>query len=166
MKSKAIALSIIAILLTPLFVIGPEQYGYAFFGYLSFIGQTAENLGAESPVWMVIFPILTIVVMAGFALLGLACLACPTALFFLSFKEKTKKRMKFPPAMLALAVLVGLVCFTAFPGEPEIKIGSQFYLAPSLLLLVSTINILLKDKTEPVSGINSVTAPPPLRDTL
>jgi hypothetical protein len=33
-------------------------------------------------------------------------------------------------------------------------------------LLVSIISILLKDKTEPGSSINSVTAPPPLRDTL
>ena len=104
--------------------------------------------------------------MAGFSLLGLACLACPTALLFLSFKEKTKKRMKFPPTIFAVAVLIGLVGFATFPGEPEIKFGSELYLAPSMLLLVSIINILLKDKTEPGSGINSVTAPPPLRDTL
>ena len=148
MKSKAITLSILVSLLLPLFVIGPEQYGYAFFGYLSFIGQLAETLGAESPVWMVIFPLLTIAVMAGFCLLGLACFACPVTLLFVRFKEKTKKRMKLPPATFAFAVIIGLVSFRAFPGEPEIKIGSGFFIAPSILLLVSLISILFKNDTD------------------
>jgi len=74
--------------------------------------------------------------------------------------------MKLSPAIFASVVLIGLVGFVAFPGEPEIKIGSEFFIAPSILLLVSIISILLKDKTEPGSSINSVTAPPPLRDTL
>ena len=166
MKSIAITLSILASLLFPLFVIGPEQYGYAFFGYLSIIGQMAEALGAESPVWMIIFPLLTIAVMAVFSILGLACFACPVTLIFVRFKEKTKKRMKLPPTIFAFVVLIGLAGFVAFPGEPEIKIGSEFFVAPSILLLVSIIGILFKDKTEQGSGINSVTAPPPLRDTL
>ena len=85
---------------------------------------------------------------------------------FCALQRKTKKRMKLSPAIFASVVLIGLVGFVAFPGEPEIKIGSEFFIAPSILLLVSIISILLKDKTEPGSSINSVTAPPPLRDTL
>jgi len=90
MKSKAITLSILASLLFPLFVIGPEQYGYAFFGCLSFVGQLAEALGAESPVWMVIFPLLTIVVMAAFSILGVACFASTVTLLFVRFREKQR----------------------------------------------------------------------------
>jgi hypothetical protein len=104
--------------------------------------------------------------MALFCALGLACFACPATLLFLDFQEKTKKRMKLPAAIFATAVLIGLVSFKAFPGEPEIKIGSGFFIAPTVLLLVSLLSIFLKEKTEPASSINSVTAPPPLRDTL
>mgnify|MGYP006086646311 CR=1 FL=1 len=166
MKNKAITLSILACLLFPLFVIGPEQYGYAFFGCLNIIGRLTEALGATSPIWMVIFPLLTIVVMAAFSFLGVACFVCPVTLLFVRFKEKTKKRMKLPPVIFAFVVLIGLACFVAFPGEPKIEIGSDFFIAPSILLLVSVCSILLKDKAEPGIGINSVTAPPPLRDTL
>lgn len=152
--------------MSPVFTIGPEQYGYAFFGLCSLLGQFAKLIGAESPVWLLILNLGIIGIMILFSVAGLAALISPISMALLNLKEKTKTKIIFLPLVFAGIVLLGLIGASLFPGNPEIEIGSEFYLSPSLLLLASVIGILVKNKTEPGSGINSVTAPPPLRDTL
>lgn len=157
---------ILGILVFPVFVIGPQQYGYAFFGLCSLLGQIAKIMSAEGPIWAMILNLGIIGVMILFSVSGLSALLSSIVVALLSLKEKTRKRMKLPPVFFAGMVLLGLAAFEAFPGEPKIEIGGEFYFGPSLLLLVSIFSFITKDKTEQGSGINSVTAPPPLRDTL
>jgi len=150
MSNRYISLIISGILVLPIFVIGPEQYGYAFFGLCSFLGQFAKVIGAEAPIWALILNFAIIGLMIQFSISGLIALFSLILMTLINFKEKTKRIMKVPPVIFAGIVLFGLIGISLFPGEPKIEIGNEFYYAPSLLLLVASLSLLIKEGTEQV----------------
>lgn len=148
MKDRFICFLIFSVLILPIFILGPEQYFYAFVGLCSLLGQLAKVIGAESAIWMMILPLASIGIMIFFSAFGLSAIVCPFLLAILQMKDRTKKRMKIPPVVFAAIVLIGLMALSAFPGEEKIEFGSVYFLVPSLLLLASLVSLLLKERTE------------------
>ena len=165
MNNRYTPFLILGILVLPMFTLGPEQYGYAFFGILSFLGQFAEIIGAESLIWALILNFAIIGLMILFSFFGLAALISPISIALIKFKEKTKRIVKLPPVIFSGIVLFGLTGFLLFPANPNLEIGKEFFYAPALLLLISSLDLFMTKRTEQGGGINSVTAPPPLHDT-
>jgi len=145
MNPRAIGFVTLALLVLPVVIFGPEQYGYAFFGLLAGAGAFAKLIGSESLIWMIVFPALTIVLMVLFATAAIASIAfsimqiaeCPQTII-------QKRIIRFVPVGFALCVIVGLSLLSLFPGEPPIGVSMSLFLFPSASIVVSGVHAIRK----------------------
>ena len=145
MSTRAIGVIVLTLVTLPLMFFGLEQYGFAFLGLLSGLGAFARMIGAQSPIWMILFPMLTIVLMILFSASAITAIGysvvqiadCPQT--FIQHRPA-----RYIPVGFAFGVIVGLTLLSLFPAEPPIVVSSALFLFPSALLSVSSIYALQK----------------------
>ena len=143
MKTRATATLILEVILLPLFLFGPEQYGYAFIGLLAGLGAAAKSIGAESTIWMIIFPIATIAIIILFSVLGLMSIAC--LIFQIAQRPQVVLRNRvlgYSPVIFSGLVISGLLSLKNFPGDPVIHVSGILFIFPVLLLLSASFSAI------------------------
>jgi hypothetical protein len=145
MSTRTIGVLILALMGLPLIIFGPEQYGYAFFGLLAGLGAFAKMIGAQSPIWMIVLPILTIVLMIFFATAAITALGF-SVMQIMGYPQTIiqHRQARFIPTVFAFSVITGLALVSTFPGEPPIRISSSLFLFPCAVMLVSIIHAFQK----------------------
>jgi hypothetical protein len=149
MKTRAKAVFGLASLLIPLILIGPEQYGYAFFGLLGGLGAAARTYSAESSVSLILIPICTIAIMILFSALGLiSILGMLLQIAKPSRYILHRKFLGLVPLVFAAFVIVGLLLLKRFPGDPEILVPGGLFIFP-ISLFLSASCIRARTENEP-----------------
>ena len=138
MHHRIIASTILALLILPIALIGPQQYGYAFLGYLSCLGTFAKAFGTESSIWILILPLMTIITMILFCALSVAAIVC-LAMAITGRPQTTLgyKATGYMPLAFSFCIILGLTFFALLPSQPPIKTPIVLFVAPFLLLLAS-----------------------------
>lgn len=143
MNPRAVGILFLVLLGLPVVVIGPEQYGYAFLGILAGLGGFAGLAGAESPVWMIVLPVLTIAAMVLFCAAALA--ATGYALVLALGNPRTSFKLAgIIPLVFALLVIAGLALLEAFPGRPAAHVSWTLYGFPCALAIASLAHAGIK----------------------
>ncbi len=138
MKPRIIATIILILLILPLVFIGPQQYGYAFLGYLSCFAALLQVFGAESLIWMLIAPLMTIVLMIVFGGLAMATITYLVMVISDCLKSiLSYKATRFIPLTFSLCMTIGLTFLALFSTQPPIKMEVVLFVAPIILLLTS-----------------------------
>jgi hypothetical protein len=145
MSPRAIGLLVLSLVGLPLILFGPEQYGYAFFGLLAGLGAFAKMIGAESPIWMIVLPVLTIVFMILFFTVGITAVGY-SVMQIVGYPQTIIKhrQARFIPMVFSFCVITVLALLLTFPGEPPISVSSALFLFPCAVMLVSIIHALQK----------------------
>jgi hypothetical protein len=155
MNPRIIAAIFLATILVAMFAFGPEQYGYPFMGLLAGIGAFARIIGAESPMWMFVFPIASITLIIAFSVIGLSSviylILCIAA--YPKWTSFFRKASLIPLGFSAL-LIAGLLLFKALPGEPPIQFSPLLFVAPSLLLIVAIIYSITINSAEQDAAAN------------